>query len=85
MSSYTKSRKGERGVINAAERAFNLLEEYREDAQLVKRLRFEQSVRALVKAIPEEWQDSKFVNDMYEGCLKLLERKGINFKMKTYG
>lgn len=72
-------------MINAAERVFNLLEEYREDAQLVKRLRFEQSVKALVKAIPEEWQDPKFLNDMYESCLKLLERKGIIFKMKTRG
>ena len=82
MSCYFKSRKGERGVINAAERTFNLLEEYREDKQLVKRLRFEQSVRVLVKAIPEEWEDSKFVHDTYEACLKLLERKGIVFKLK---
>ena len=85
MNGKLLRRKGERGIINAVERCMNELEEWKKSKRLNRRLRFEQSVRMLVKSIPEEWQDTRFLDDLYEVCLDLLERKGMPFARKTSG
>lgn len=77
MSRKLPFRKGEKGIINAVERCINLMEEWTGDRKLYRRLRFEQSVRVLVKTIPEEWQDPQFITDTYKACMDLLTRKGI--------
>jgi hypothetical protein len=79
MSKKFLRRVGEKGIVNAVERCMNFLEEWKKDKKLKSRLRFEQSVRLLVKSIPEDWQDSQFVDDLYRACLGLLDRRGMVF------
>ena len=77
-------RRGERGIINAVERCMNLWEEWKIDACMVGRMGFEQSVRMLMKAIPEEWKDPQFIDDLHRICLDLLDRKGIAFVKDSF-
>ena len=77
MSRKLTFRKGEKGIINAVERCINLMEEWKNDRKLYRRLRFEKSVRVLTKTIPEEWQDPQYITDTYKTCMDLLTRKGI--------
>ncbi len=79
MSKRLLPRVGQKGIVNAVERCMNLLEEWKRDGKLKSRLRFEQSVRLLVKSIPKDWQDSQFVDDLHEVCLRLLDRRGMVF------
>ncbi len=42
-------------------------------------MKFEQSVRELARAIPEDRQDSEFIDSLYQIRLDLIERNGISF------
>ena len=57
----------------------NLRKEWEIDKELPSRLKFELSVRMLVEKLPENWQDSQYVDDLYNTCLDLLMRKGFLF------
>ena len=79
MNRRSSQRGGEKGIINAVERCLNLRKEWEVDRKLPSRLKFELSVRMLVEKIPEDWQDSQYVDDLYNVCLDLLMRKGYMF------
>ncbi|UCE95888.1 MAG: hypothetical protein JSV51_09350 [Candidatus Bathyarchaeota archaeon] len=83
MSKKLLRRVGERGITNAVERCMNLSEQWKKDQKLRSRLRFEQSVRVLAKSIPEEWQDSQFMDELFNACLELLERSGMTFTKRN--